>query len=154
MTFLSLDEVEAVARRAHAGQLDKAGQPYAGHLEAVARGVAARGGSAEQIAAAWLHDAIEDDALSAQWLAAAPLSEHTKRLVLALTKRSGEEPRDYAARIAATPGASVIKEADMAHNADPERLAVLDPATRDRLTAKYARMRRLLREAGAEDSAG
>lgn len=61
---LSLAEVEATARAAHAGQTDKAGRPYAEHLRAVAEGVRRRGGDAEQIAAAWLHDAVEDDALT------------------------------------------------------------------------------------------
>ncbi len=37
-----------------------------------------------------------------------------------------------------------MKEADLAHNADPARLAVLDGPTRRRLTEKYARMRALL----------
>ena len=37
-----------------------------------------------------------------------------------------------------------MKEADLAHNADPARLAVLDEPTRTRLTEKYARMRALL----------
>lgn len=149
MVFLSLAEVEAVARRAHAGQLDKAGRPYAEHLAAVATSVARRKGSEEQIAAAWLHDAIEDGVLSPQWLASAPLSAHTKDLVLALTKRPGEDPREYAARIRATPGAVEIKEADLSHNSDPDRLARLDSATRIRLRQKYARMRRLLRPSPA-----
>ena len=60
---LSLAEIEALAREAHAGQTDKAGRPYAEHLAAVAHGVRARGGSDEQIAAGWLHDAVEDDRL-------------------------------------------------------------------------------------------
>lgn len=141
---LSLAEVEALARRAHEGQTDKAGRPYAEHLAAVAHGVAARGGDPEQVAAAWLHDAIEDDRLSPEWLAEAPLPGRTKDIVLAMTKQPGEAPEAYAARILATPGARLVKEADLAHNADPARLAVLDPATRERLTAKYAAMRALL----------
>ncbi len=145
MEYLSLDQVEAVARRAHAGQVDKAGRPYAEHLAAVAAGVRERGGDPEQIAAAWLHDAIEDDALSGEWLAGAPLSERTKALVLAMTKHPGEDPRDYAARLRAEPGAVVIKQADLEHNSNPRRLAELDPATRIRLRRKYARMGRLLR---------
>ena len=143
-SVLSLAEVEALARRVHDGQVDKAGRPYAEHLEAVARGTAARGGDPEQVAAAWLHDAVEDDALTAEWLAGAPLTERTRALVLAMTKRPGEEPRDYAGRLLATPGAVTIKLADLDHNSDPERLAVLDPATRARLREKYALMRRLL----------
>ncbi|MFH8631110.1 HD domain-containing protein [Streptomyces lydicus] len=141
---LSLAEVEALARRAHAGQTDKAGRPYAEHLAAVAAGVRERGGSDEQIAAAWLHDAVEDAALSAEWLAGAALSEATKAMVLAVTKRAGEPLTEYTARILATPGALLVKESDLAHNADPARLAVLDAPTRDRLTAKYARVRGLL----------
>ncbi|MFK4064663.1 HD domain-containing protein [Streptomyces sp. NPDC029674] len=141
---MSLPEVEALAREAHAGQTDKAGRPYAEHLRAVAEGVRARGGDDEQIAAAWLHDAVEDDALSERWLLEAPLSARTKDIVLALTKRPGEAKESYAERILTTPGARLVKEADLAHNADPARLAVLDATTRARLTAKYATMRALL----------
>ncbi|MFE8949083.1 HD domain-containing protein [Streptomyces sp. NPDC007856] len=144
MTQLTLAEVEAVARSAHEGQTDKAGRPYAEHLAAVAAGVRARGGDAEQIAAAWLHDSVEDDALTPQWLEQAALSARTKAIVDALTKRPGEGPEAYAARILATDGARLVKEADLAHNADPERLAVLDEPTRRRLTEKYTRMRALL----------
>jgi (p)ppGpp synthase/HD superfamily hydrolase len=144
-TPLSLAETEAIARAAHEGQRDKAGRPYAEHLQAVAEGVRARGGDAEQIAAAWLHDSVEDGALSEQWLDEAALSDRTKDIVRAVTKRPGEPPEEYAGRILATPGALLVKEADLAHNADPARLARLDDeATRKRLTEKYTRMRALL----------
>ncbi|MFJ7073304.1 HD domain-containing protein [Streptomyces sp. NPDC098781] len=143
-SHLSLPEVEAVARAAHAHQTDKAGRPYTEHLLAVAEGVRTRGGTPDQIAAAWLHDAVEDDALSEQWLADAALSRRTKDIVRALTKRPGEPPEAYAARILATDGALLVKQSDLAHNSDPERLAVLDEPTRKRLTEKYARMRALL----------
>ncbi|MEE1753625.1 HD domain-containing protein [Streptomyces sp. SP18CS02] len=144
MPQLTLAQVESLARRAHEGQTDKAGRPYAEHLRAVAEGVRARGGSDEQIAAAWLHDAVEDDALPAEWLAAAELPQSVKDMVLALTKRPGEDLAAYAERVLAVPGARLVKEADLAHNADPDRLAVLDEATRARLSAKYARVRALL----------
>lgn len=141
---LSLAEIEALAREAHAGQTDKAGRPYAEHLAAVAHGVRARGGSDEQIAAGWLHDAVEDDRLSRAWLDAAALPQSVKHMVLALTRGEGEDLESYTQRVRETPGALLVKEADLAHNADPARLAVLDEATRERLTAKYARTRRLL----------
>ncbi|GAA2800697.1 HD domain-containing protein [Streptomyces showdoensis] len=142
--YLTLAEIEALAVAAHAGQTDKAGRPYAEHLRAVAEGVRARGGGERQIAAAWLHDSVEDAALSSAWLAEAALPREVKDMVLALTKRPGEELESYTGRILATPGALLVKEADLAHNADPARLALLDPPTRDRLTAKYARVRALL----------
>ncbi|MEU0159977.1 HD domain-containing protein [Streptomyces sp. NPDC006261] len=141
---LSLAQVEALAREAHATQTDKAGRPYTEHLAAVAEGVRLRGGSDRQIAAAWLHDAIEDDALSARWLAQAALPQEVKDMVLAVTKRPGEELSAYTRRILATPGALLVKEADLAHNADPARLAVLEESTRTRLAAKYAQVRGLL----------
>ncbi|MEU6976662.1 HD domain-containing protein [Streptomyces sp. NPDC046371] len=142
--YLTLAEIETLAVTAHAGQTDKAGRPYAEHLRAVAEGVRARGGDERQIAAAWLHDAVEDAALSPGWLAGAALPPEVKEMVRALTKRPGEDLEGYTRRILATPGALLVKEADLAHNADPARLAVLDPPTRDRLTAKYARVRGLL----------
>jgi (p)ppGpp synthase/HD superfamily hydrolase len=141
---LTLAEVEALARAAHEGQTDKAGRPYAEHLAAVAEGVRTRGGSPEQQAAAWLHDAVEDDALSREWLDAAALPQAVKDMVLAVTKRPGEPLEDYTARILATPGALLVKESDLAHNADPARLSALDAPTRERLAAKYALVRSLL----------
>lgn len=89
-TLLTLAEIEALARTAHAAQTDKAGRPYTEHLQAVADGVRERGGDDEQIAAAWLHDAVEDDVLSEDWLREAALTRRTKDIVLALTKREGE----------------------------------------------------------------
>jgi hypothetical protein len=142
--WMTVDEVEAAVRRAHTGQVDKAGRPYIEHLQAVAERVRERGGTGAQIAAAWLHDAIEDGALSREWLRDAGLSEETKDIVLAVTKYAGESPGTYAARILATPGALVVKEADLAHNTSPDRLAALDGPTRQRLIAKCAAMRSLL----------
>ncbi|MGW3937241.1 HD domain-containing protein [Streptomyces phaeochromogenes] len=142
--LLPLAEVEALARNAHAAQTDKAGRPYTEHLRAVADGVRVRGGDEEQIAAAWLHDSVEDEALSEDWLREAALSRRTKDIVLALTKRQGEPPEAYADRILATPGALLVKESDLAHNANPARLAALDEFTRARLTQKYTKMRKLL----------
>ncbi|MEV6548069.1 HD domain-containing protein [Streptomyces sp. NPDC051597] len=142
--MLTLPEVEAVARAAHADQTDKAGRPYTEHLAAVAEGVRARGGSEAQIAAAWLHDSVEDAALPPGWLEEAELAPGVREMVRALTKEPGEDLPAYTARILATPGALLVKDADLAHNADPARLAVLDPATRSRLTRKYATTRALL----------
>ncbi|UYQ62129.1 HD domain-containing protein [Streptomyces peucetius] len=142
--MLTLAEVEAIAREAHAAQRDKAGRPYAEHIAAVAEGVRARGGSDEQIAAGWLHDTVEDGVLSRAWLEGAALPQSVKDMVLALTKGEDEDLEAYTRRILDTPGALLVKQADLAHNADPARLALLDGATRGRLAAKYARTRELL----------
>lgn len=144
MPLMTTAEVETVACAAHAAQRDKAGRPYTEHLRAVAEGVRARGGGDELVAAAWLHDAVEDGALSEQWLEAAELAQVTKDVVRAVTKREGEPPQEYARRILATPGARLVKAADLAHNADPRRLAALDAPTAERLARKYAAMRECL----------
>ncbi|MFJ3582216.1 HD domain-containing protein [Streptomyces sp. NPDC090127] len=144
MPDLTLDQVEAIAREGHARQRDETGRPYLEHVQAVADGVRTRGGSDEQIAAAWLHDTIENDVLSREWLVTAALPQPVKALVDALTKRPDESDESYTQRILATPGARLIKEADLAHNADPARLALLDEPTRARLGEKYATLRRLL----------
>ncbi|WP_458243763.1 HD domain-containing protein [Streptomyces sp. MAI_2237] len=142
---LSLLEVEKIARWAHATQTDKQDRPYVEHLVAVVAGVRACAGDEDQLKAAWLHDAVEDTPLTERWLRGLELSTRTQDIVLALTKRDGEPAREYADRILATPGALLVKAADIAHNADPARIAgVADEATRTRLTEKYAGMRALL----------
>ncbi|MFJ8849328.1 HD domain-containing protein [Streptomyces sp. NPDC102437] len=142
--MLTLDQIEAIAREGHAHQRDEGGHPYLEHVQAVVDGVRERGGSDEQIAAAWLHDTIEDNVLSREWLDSAQLPQEVKDLVDAMTKRPGEGDASYTQRILATPGARLIKEADLAHNSDPDRLALLDEPTRSQLGEKYTRMRRLL----------
>ncbi|MFF7211783.1 HD domain-containing protein [Streptomyces sp. NPDC008238] len=144
MPDLTLEQIEGIARKAHAQQKDKSGRPYVEHVQAVVAGVRERGGSEEQIAAAWLHDTIEDEKLSWGWLASAELPQHVKDLVDAMTKRPGESDEAYTQRILAVSGARLIKEADLAHNADPDRLALIDEPTRRQLSDKYARLRRLL----------
>ncbi len=141
--YMSLGEVEAIACAAHAVQQDKAGRPYAEHLRAVAEGVRARGGGDELVAAPGCtipSRTASDDG----WLEAAALPQATKDVVRAVTKRPGEEPEAYARRILATPGARLVKAADLAHNADPQRLAALDSPTAERLTRKYSAMRTYL----------
>lgn len=144
MPDLTLVQIEGIVREAHAHQVDKSGRPYLEHVQAVVDGVRERGGSDEQIAAAWLHDTIEDEKLSREWLVLAELSQHVKDLVDAMTKRPGESDESYVRRILAVPGARLIKEADLAHNADPARLALIDEPARRQLEEKYARLRRLL----------
>ena len=70
--MIPLDELvgraEALARSAHAGQVDKAGAPYAQHPERVAAAVT---GDPQAQAAAWLHDVVEDTSTSLADLRAA-----------------------------------------------------------------------------------
>lgn len=133
-----------IATRAHAGQVDKSGHPYLGHPVRVAAGTAAAGGDERAVAAAWLHDVLEDTPVTADELASAGIPDDVIEAVVALTKTAGQDTGDYFARVNASPIAVRVKHADLDDNTDPARVAQLDPDTRRRLAAKYARSRELL----------
>ena len=130
-----------LARTAHAGQLDKAGFPYAAHPERVARSVA---GDALAEAVAWLHDVVEDTQTTLDDLREAGFPERVVAAVDALTRRPSELPDAYYARVARDPLATRVKRADLDDNSDPIRLRELDQPTRTRLQEKYAHAREVL----------
>ena len=136
MTDPMVARAEQVARRAHAGQTDKAGRDYVeAHVADVHRRVA--GESPEVQAVALLHDVLEDTACTeAELRAAFPAA--VVDAVVAITHRPGEPRPDYYARVRTDPLALRVKLADVASNTDPGRMALLDEPTRARLTAKYA----------------
>lgn len=123
-----------LALEAHAGQVDKAGRPYIGHVGRVAAAVR---GDDEAEAVAWLHDVIEDCPAFAGQVQAfpAPLQD----AVRLLSRTSAADANTYYARISADPLALKVKLADIADNADEARLASLDAATAERLRDKYRR---------------
>ena len=137
--MIPLDELvgraEALARSAHAGQVDKAGAPYAQHPERVAAAVT---GDPQAQAAAWLHDVVEDTSTSLADLRAAGFPEPVIAAVDALTRRPDEPGDNYYARVAADPLALRVKRADIADNSSRERLGRLDEATQIPLRHKYA----------------
>lgn len=133
-----------IATRPHHGQADKAGAPYIGHPARVAAHAAAAGGDERVVAAAWLHDVVEDTEVTPEDLRAAGVPDDVVAAVVAVSKVPGESVEGYFARVRSDPLAIAVKTADLADNTDPARLAVLDAATRERLVAKYERARRLL----------
>jgi len=135
---------QAIATAAHRSQVDKAGAPYIGHPTRVAAHALAAGGDEHVVATAWLHDVIEDTAVTPDELRAAGIPDEVVAAVLAVSRLSGEPVEDYFARISANPIAIAVKTADLADNTDPARLALLEEPTRARLLAKYARARQLL----------
>jgi (p)ppGpp synthase/HD superfamily hydrolase len=151
-----IELAKGLATAAHQGQLDKAGEPYLGHPARVADRV--RVGAPDDLAAiaiatAWLHDVLEDTPTDPADLLAAGLPERVVDAVVALTKRAGETPAEYYARVRSDPLARMVKAADLADNTDPGRLAKLDQITAARLTAKYAAAREMLIDNPQFDSA-
>jgi len=130
-----------LAQAAHAGQFDKAGNDYyASHLVDVCRRVVSYGGDAEEQAAAWLHDVVEDTAVTELDLLGAGFPDKTLLMVHLMTKQAAEDPEVFYARLRAYEPARRLKlDADMASNSDPDRLALLDEMSQARLNAKYAK---------------
>lgn len=133
-----------VALDAHATQTDKAGKPYIGHVSRVAQAVAAAGGSDTAVTVAWLHDVVEDSGVTIRDLALLGFPASVCVAVDAITRRPHEASAVYYDRVRAVPTALLVKEADLADNSDPGRLALLPEDTRLRLSRKYARARAAL----------
>jgi len=135
----------AIATIAHLGQVDKAGMPYIGHPLRIAESLFWAGHSCEAVAAGWLHDVLEDTAVTAEDFRTLGIPESVIDIVQALSHPKNETREDYYARVkAAGADAVLVKLADIADNTNPERMSLLDEKTRDRLTAKYAKAVRIL----------
>jgi len=135
-----VDAALRIAVRAHAGQADKAGLPYIEHPTRVA----ARLATSELKAVALLHDVLEDTDVTVEDLAAAGLPKAVIDGVIAMTKRPGDDYPAAVARAARHPLARAVKAADIADNADPQRLALLPTSEAQRLREKYELGRRVL----------
>lgn len=114
----TLERAIEIAAGAHAGQFDKAGQPYILHpLRVMLRMT-----SAHERMAAVLHDVVEDTPVSLAQLVAEGFASEVVVAVDALTKRPGESRTDAARRAAADPVARQVKLADNAENMDLSRI--------------------------------
>jgi (p)ppGpp synthase/HD superfamily hydrolase len=116
----TLERAIEIAARSHAGQVDKAGQPYILHPLRLMLAVTAP----EERIAAVLHDVVEDTPVTLDDLAAAGFSQDVLTAVAALTKLEGESRIAAAQRAAQNPIARVVKLADVADNMDLSRISV------------------------------
>ena len=139
----TLERAIEIAARAHAGQVDKAGQPYILHPLRLMLAVTTE----HQRMAAVLHDVVEDTEVSFELLRAEGFPEIVLEAVRALTKYPGEKRIDAAARAAAHPVARVVKLADVSDNMDLSRIAA--PTEKDYARLReYEQVRALLLAAG------
>jgi GTP diphosphokinase / guanosine-3',5'-bis(diphosphate) 3'-diphosphatase len=135
----TLERAIEIAAAAHAGQQDKAGQPYILHPLKVMM----RMHEAPERIVAVLHDVVEDTAVTLEQLAAEGFGHAVVAAVEALTKRPGESRIDAARRAAANPLALRVKLADNAENMDPTRIAQPGPRDLERLE-EYRKVRAVL----------
>ena len=126
----TLERAIEIAKKAHAGQFDKAGKPYIFHPVRVMLRV---DNEFEKMVAV-LHDVVEDTSVTLEDLKREGFLPDVVQAIDALTKRPGESRLDAAKRAAAHPLARIVKMADNAENMDLSRLP--NPTAKD-----YERLR-------------
>lgn len=135
----TLERAIQIAASAHAGQVDKAGQPYILHPLRVMLRV---DGDHERMAAV-LHDVVEDTAITLEALAAEGFPAPVIEAVAALTKLPGESRLAAATRAAKNAIARHVKLADNAENMDLSRIP--NPSEKDLVRVEeYKAVRALL----------
>ena len=107
-----------IAKKAHLGQVDKAGEDYIKHPEKVASFVK----TDEEKAVAYLHDVIEDTELTLEDLSEYGFSKEVVEAVDIITKKRGEDYQSYLNSVKKNKLARAVKLADLRHNSDLTRL--------------------------------
>ncbi|GAP56284.1 GTP pyrophosphokinase [Arthrobacter sp. Hiyo6] len=135
---------KAIATIAHRFQTDKIGVAYIEHPRRVAAIITEQNAGLPHIAAAWLHDVIEDCGVTAIDLIAAGISQEVVDAVVLLTRTETNKGDGYYLEIRKNSVALAVKLADIDDNGDPKRTALLTEEKRDRLAVKYAHALKLL----------
>ena len=131
-----------LAKRAHSGQVDKAGVDYINHPVAVSDMVYPE----EEKTVALLHDVVEDTGITIVCLRAL-FDDNIVDAVECLTRKSGESYNQYIRRVAENPIARNVKIADLAHNMDLARLPFVTDADFKR-NEKYHKAMDFLKSVG------
>ncbi len=152
----TVEETIIFIQQAHAGQVDAAGEEYWKHPIAVMDRLPA-GTDDDVRLAALLHDVLEDTEYTRTDLEGMGYSKRTLDVVELVTKKTdapstGDKYQDYERAIVAliavgNRDAIQLKLADMSENADPTRIAALEPVRRTHFERKYTRPLALLRAA-------
>ena len=114
-----LDEALVLAVSLHAGQVDKAGEPYILHPLRVVTRLGYGVNEKERIVAA-LHDVIEDTSCTLEALLPT-FGEEIVAALDAISRRTDEPYEDYIGRVALNRIACRVKVADLRDNMDQTR---------------------------------
>ena len=134
---------KGIAFIAHRGKHDRSGAPYIDHPGRIAERFDPITQTVEA-AAAWLHDVLEDTAITAQELFEAGVMPQIVEVVQLLTRTPDITPDEYYARIRRDPVARRVKLADIDDNTARWRLRRLDYDMQLRLVEKYRYARQAL----------
>ena len=141
-----VEAAKALAVRLHEGQTDKAGLPYITHPQRVASRLEAP----EAQVVGWLHDTVEDTDITVAGIEA-QFGPETAAAVDALSRRDGEDWKDYLERVRANPVARLVKISDLIDNSNLGRIphVTLKDVKRQ---AKYNKaLKKLLKDEQPED---
>lgn len=119
-----------IAMQAHAGQVDKAGMPYIGHVMRVMQA----GKTIDEKIVGVLHDMVEDTTWTFDALLAEGFPVHIVDALRCVTKLSDDEPYEsFINRVKTNPLAVAVKINDLTDNMDIRRLQTLTDADVQRL---------------------
>ena len=119
-----------IAMQAHAGQVDKAGMPYIGHVMRVMQA----GKTIDEKIVGVLHDVVEDTTWTFDALLAEGFPVHIVDALRCVTKLSDDEPYEsFINRVKTNPLAVAVKINDLTDNMDIRRLQILTDADVQRL---------------------
>ena len=130
-----------ICYKAHHGQVDYDGIPYVFHPIHLAEQMK----DENTVAAALLHDVVEDTDYTFDDLRKEGISERVIEIVKLLTHDESVPYLEYVAALKHDPDARVIKLADLAHNSDMTRRSEITEKDLRR-NEKYAKAKRLLTE--------
>lgn len=114
-----------VATQAHKGQLDKGGNPYILHPQAVAAAL----DSTENKIVAYLHDVVEDTEITLEDLKEMGFTYRIVNSIRILTKSKDISYEDYLKSVKKDSNAWHVKMADIKHNMDISRIP--EPTAKD-----------------------
>ena len=142
----TLERAIAIAAAAHAGQKDKAGQPYILHPLRVMLALQKE----EERIVAVLHDVVEDTKITPEILRSEGFTEAILSAIDSVTKREGEDYETFVLRAAANPIGREVKLSDLTDNSDLSRLPNPTQADYDRVT-KYQNAIKTIRAAREDE---
>jgi len=144
----TVDDARKLAADRHTAQVDKLGQPYVHHVNAV--GDALADFDDDIRIAGYLHDVVEDTGTTAADLLEQGISPRAVGIIERVSRnlhRSGDY-QDGIRHVAQDHDAALVKIADNAHNSDPERVGklagLLSPDKHLEPSTRYSDARKIL----------
>ena len=131
-----IEKAYRLAEASHEGQFRKTGEAYIEHPLAVAGILAELGMDSTCIAAAIMHDVVEDTDYTLEDLSKMGYPSEVIDVLRLLTHAPEVPYFDYVKAISVNPIAKQVKLADLAHNSDVTRLDEIDERAVTR-TEKY-----------------